>query len=260
MTEWNGEFLLDIDEWDKIHFIDLHGEIIERKDSSKLYPACVLKFNNYWFKKSSSRKINSPYFRACAECKLYNCFKFDFYIDEPVTTNTITIQYIPNGYLSLQHSDGETVYARHLSSSSRRNFGEILRYKSVTNAFHKQFSSESKSVEYRSGNFSNLKSQECLRQIKSEALSSSRFSNDMITDISITQEYYRNLLSEKPIPGYIQYFVKDPFIIHLYTKRQMCAGEFPQNFSANYLINDEHILSLHQNVARTNNHLVYIVL
>ena len=58
-------------------------------------------------------------------------------------------------------------------------------------------------------------------QIKSEALSSSRFSNDMITDISTTQKYYRNLLSEKPIPGYIQYFVKDPFIIHLYTKRQI---------------------------------------
>ena len=229
VPELNGEFLLDIDEWDKIHFIDLHGRERLNRDwttvfsekISKLYPACDLKFNNYWFKKSFSRKINSPYFRACAKCKFYNCFKFDFYIDEPVTTNTITIQYIPNGYLSLQHSDGETVYALHLSSSSRRNFGEILQHTSVTNAFHKQFSSQSKSVEYRSGNFSNLKSQECLRQIKSEALSSSRFSNDMITDISITQEYYRNLLSEKPIPGYIQYFVKDPFIIHLYTKRQI---------------------------------------
>ena len=43
----------------------------------------------------------------------------------------------------------------------------------------------------------------------------------MITDISIIQEYYPNLLSEKPIPGYIQYFVKYPFIIHLYTKRQI---------------------------------------
>ena len=31
-------------------------------------------------------------------------------------------------------------------------------------------------------------------------------SNDMITDISATQEYYRNLLKEKPIPGYVQYF------------------------------------------------------
>ncbi|KAI6654487.1 hypothetical protein LOD99_883 [Oopsacas minuta] len=71
------------------------------------------------------------------------------------------------------------------------------------------------------GNFSNLRSQECLRQIKPEAISFNRFSNDLITDISITQEYYRNLLSEKPIPGYIQYFVKEPFIMHLYVKRQI---------------------------------------
>ncbi|KAI6648569.1 hypothetical protein LOD99_8049 [Oopsacas minuta] len=76
-------------------------------------------------------------------------------------------------------------------------------------------------MEYCRGNFSNLRSQECLRQIKTEAISFNRFSNDLITDISITQDYYRNLLSEKPIPGYIQYFVKEPFIMHLYMKRQI---------------------------------------
>ena len=111
MPELNvyGEFPLDIDEWDKNHFINLHGRERLNKDwtavfsdkISKIYPACVLKFNNYCFKKSSSGKIKSPYFRACAECKFSNCFKFDFYIDDPVTTNTITIQNIPNGYLSL---------------------------------------------------------------------------------------------------------------------------------------------------------------
>ena len=82
----------------------------------------------------------------------------------------------------LQHSDGETVYARHLSGSSRRNFVEILQHTSVTNAFHNHFSCQRKLIEYRRGNFSNLKFQERLRQIKSEPLSSSRFFNDMITD------------------------------------------------------------------------------
>ena len=135
MPELNvyGEFLLDIDEWDKIHFINLHGRERLNKDwtavfsdkISKIYPACVLKFNNYWYKKSSSRKINSPCFRACAECKFSNCLKFDFYIDDPITTNTITIQYIPNGYLSLQHSDGETVYARQVSGSYGENLGKF---------------------------------------------------------------------------------------------------------------------------------------
>ena len=54
-----------------------------------------------------------------------------------------------------------------------------------------------------------------------EVVSFSRFYNDIIADISITQEYYRKLLSEKPIPGYILNFVKEPFIINLSTKRQM---------------------------------------
>ena len=67
-------------------------------------------------------------------------------------------------------------------------------------------------MEYCSGNFSNLKSQECLRQIKTEVMSSSKFSNDIITNISITQEYYHNLLCEKPIPGYIQYIVRSPLL------------------------------------------------
>ena len=75
-------------------------------------------------------------------------------------------------------------------------------------------------VEYCSGNFSH-KTQDCLRQIKFEVNSSNRFSNDMVTDISATQEYYRNLLNDKPIPGYVQYFVKEPFIIHLYTMQQI---------------------------------------
>ena len=110
MPELNvyGESLPDINKWDKIHFINLHGRERLNKDwtavfsdkFSKIYPACVLKFNNYWFKKSSSRKINSPYFRASAECKFSNCLKFDFYIDDPVTTNSITTQYIPNGYFA----------------------------------------------------------------------------------------------------------------------------------------------------------------
>ena len=60
-----------------------------------------------------------------------------------------------------------------------------------------------------------------LRQIKTEVMLSSKFSNDINTDISSIQEYYRILLCEKPIPGYIEYFVKEPFIIHLYTKRQI---------------------------------------
>ena len=35
LPELNGEFLLDIDEWDKIHFIDLHGRERLNRDWTK---------------------------------------------------------------------------------------------------------------------------------------------------------------------------------------------------------------------------------
>ena len=67
------------------------------------------------------------------------------------------------------------MYARHVSGSFRIKFGQVLLHTPVTNVFHKQFSCQGRSMEYCSGNFSNLKSQECLRQIKTEVKSSSRF-------------------------------------------------------------------------------------
>ncbi|KAI6653153.1 hypothetical protein LOD99_3989 [Oopsacas minuta] len=60
----NGEFLLEIGEWDSIHFIDLQGRDMLNRDwtavfsnkISKTYPACVLKFDNYWFKSLPAEK------------------------------------------------------------------------------------------------------------------------------------------------------------------------------------------------------------
>ena len=40
--------------------------------------------------------------------------------------NDSTIQCISHGTLSLQHSDGETIHARHVSVSRRRHVGRIL--------------------------------------------------------------------------------------------------------------------------------------
>ena len=230
----NGEIFLDVDEWNSIHFIDIEGRdklnrdwtVLFSSKVSKIYPMCVLKFNNYWFKKISSRKVNSPYFRACADCKFLNCYSLEFYIDEnmtclPGSTNTLAVHFISKGSLSVQHNNGENKYARHVSGIQRTHLGGILQHTSVSKYFHKQFGCMDNVVEYCSGNFSHLKTQDCLRQIKFEVNSSNRFSNDMVTDISATQEYYRNLLNEKPIPGYVQYFVKEPFIIHLYTMQQI---------------------------------------
>ena len=73
----------------------------------------------------------------------------------------------------------------------------------------------------RSVNFVNLKSQECLRQIKLKLCHLIDFLMIRLQVFLSPRNSIVNLPSEKPIPGYIQYFVKNPFIIHLYTKRQI---------------------------------------
>ena len=40
-------------------------------------------------------------------------------------------------------------------------------------------------------------------------------------DIAATQQYFRYLLPDYPIPGYAQYFVQDTFIVHMYTLKQI---------------------------------------
>ena len=82
---------------------------------------------NYWLKKTDSRKVNSPFFRARAYCKFGNCGSYIFYIDEALnlSDNDIIVKFYSEGYLSLQYTDGKSAYSRHLSSSERSKMGEL---------------------------------------------------------------------------------------------------------------------------------------
>ena len=160
---------------------------------------CVLKFKNYWIQKNPSRKVKSSFFQASAVCKFSNCYSFYFTIKDDVTsldydsTSNIPVHYRCEGIFSSEHSDGMN-YARHVSGSERQKMGENLMQNTTTNTFHKQFNSVDNFLEFNNGNFNNLKSQNCLRQIKSEFKSKTRFSNNDMLDIIATQKYFRLLL------------------------------------------------------------------
>ena len=40
-------------------------------------------------------------------------------------------------------------------------------------------------------------------------------------DVTATQQYFRYLLPESPLPGYVQYFIQDSFIIHMEFYKQL---------------------------------------
>ena len=52
-------------------------------------------------------------------------------------------------------------------------------------------------------NFTNLISQQTLRRVISDVISIERFSNDDFVDILETQQYFRSVLPDNLIPGYV---------------------------------------------------------
>ena len=66
-----------------------------------------------------------------------------------------------------------------------------------------------------------LKSQTCLRKVKSEKRSAARFSTDQLVDISETRSYFCQLLPGSLMSGYIQYFAQHPFVRHMHTEQQI---------------------------------------
>ena len=135
--------------------------------------------------------------------------------------NGIIVKFNCEGILSPQHISGTAVHSRHLSYNERIVIGESLLHNSVSKVYHKQFNNSENFECFSYGNLTHLKSQECLRRVKSEIRSQNRFSNLYMDDIAATQQYFRYLLPDSPIPGYVQYFVQDPFIVHMYTLKQI---------------------------------------
>ena len=226
----SGEFYLEMAEWDSICVTDWNGKMSLEGNWTNIFAdkfhdinnMCVLKFKNYWFKKIDSRKVNSPLLRARAECKFDNCRVYTFYIDdETSSSNHCIVVKFCLGSLSLQHTDGVSAYSHHLSSSERGRMAGLLCNNSVSTIFNKQFTNSSRIEGFRFGNLSYLKSADCLRKVKSEMKSESRLSHSYMEDVAATQQYFRYLLPDSPIPGYVQYFVQDPFIIHMYCYKQM---------------------------------------
>ena len=118
------------------------------------------------------------------------------------------MKFVSQGSLSSQHTSGMTVHSRHLSNNDRTQIGESMFKNSASKIYHRQFNIPDNVVDFSYGNLTHLKSQECLRMVKSEIQTQNRFSNSYMEDIAAKQQYYRYLLPDSPIPGYIQYFVQ----------------------------------------------------
>ena len=129
LTNTCCEFYLELSEWDNISITNSTSMTswvsnwtnVFAENFKDLAPMCVLKFVNYWLKKTDSHKHNSPFFRARAYCKFENCRSYFSNIDDALNLleNDIIVKFYSEGYLSLRQTDGQSAYSRHLSFSER---------------------------------------------------------------------------------------------------------------------------------------------
>ena len=76
-------------------------------------------------------------------------------------------------------------------------------------------------VSHSFGNLTNLRTQDCLRKVKSEMKPKNMFTDLYMEDVLATQQYFRHTLADSRFPGYVQYFVQDPFILLMFTYKQL---------------------------------------
>ena len=82
--------------------------------------------------------------------------------------------------------------------------GGVLVNNSVSKIFNKQFNNSDKVERFSYGNLTKK-------------------------NVAATQQYFRCLLPDSRIPGYVQYFVQDPFIVHMYSSKQINLLKFIMN-------------------------------
>ena len=85
--------------------------------------------------------------------------------------------------------------------------GGLLANSSVS----KVFNNSNNILGFQYGNLTGIKSADYLKKVKSEMKSDSRFSNSYMEDVVANQQYFRNLLSDPPMAGNVQYFVQNHF-------------------------------------------------
>ena len=157
----------------------------------------------------------------CLESKCLDYYvRVESEFSEQVSLNpSHDIKFYSEGYLPFQYTHKQSAYSCHLFCSECGKWSNLLVSNSVSKIYNKQLNNSS-SQGLCFGNLTSLKSQDCLWKVKAELKSKKRFSNLYMEDATATQQYFRYLLPEFPLPGYVQYFVLDPFIIYMHFYKQ----------------------------------------
>ena len=190
--------------------------------AAKLYDQCsycVINFKYHHLRKINSRKRNVPFCIAKSRCKFIGCCcEYVFKIkkkpsDSPKKTITVRVQRIG----SPTHSPTK-VHKRHTRKPEREKIATELQAESVSAWYYTAYA-KLEDVAKMSGNISKPKTQAVLRKIKSQHLLEGNIHSDVLQEVKILNDVYKDIES----PGFIRHLSIEPFQAHLYLNEQLQA-------------------------------------
>ncbi|KAJ8027019.1 hypothetical protein HOLleu_32031 [Holothuria leucospilota] len=185
----------------------------------KTNKTCVLAFKHQHVKKPSSQKRKSPYWKATALCKFSDCCQYTFEIMRRPNVKDKLVKVIVQRQGQIKHSRNET-HKRDTVGKERECIAKDLKRDGTSNWYYQRmFNLNATSKE--AGNVNKPKTLQVLHQILSQERKRLNLSPDVLQEVKLLQEIYKELDNESTMPGYIQYFSCEPFKTILFTEKQL---------------------------------------
>ena len=179
---------------------------------------CVLRFKYHHVRKTGGRKKKGPYFVAKSHCKFQGCSTYDFKMKKMPKDNQqkeVTVRVTRSG--NIRH---ERIYTkkRHTRRPKRKEIANELRIDPITTWYYKKYANMEDAAKM-GGNVSSPRTQAVLRKIKSEQLLETNVHIDVLQEVKILNDVYRDIESD----GFIRFLAVQPFQVHMYMREQLLA-------------------------------------
>ena len=219
-------------EWTELMYKHFHRQ----------YATCPLSFTGNRLRKKESRKKRARFWVGRANCKVPNCIAVVFEIrDEPVPNQSVTVHVSITG--SCNHAnDSENIediqvdcddsnsdssnprkrlYKRHLKGSARQYISEnlLLTGEDPKTTYYDRLSRMSND-EVRAGNVTFCHTPQVLREAKYERSLKERLAEDMIDELLIVRDAWKDSFQRDRISGFVQSVGHFPFFVTFYIQEQ----------------------------------------
>lgn len=183
-------------------------------------PCCTLRFRYQHVKPPQSRKINFPYLRISADCTFPSCTaKYSLKLQKEPATLDKKVKISVHQTGDIQHK----LTDKKCRPATRLKRGKIA--KDLTNGPSEYFYTKLQSTpkeQLLAGNMSECLNKDVLKAISYEMRKKEYIHPDILKEIYLMQTILKECDTKYfSIPGYIQHFTVDPFMVHMYSELGM---------------------------------------